>query len=249
VSKTVLSRIIQDYTRESGVRSLNRQIAGMMRHVAKRIAMDDETSVTIKTDDLENILGPTRYSNEKYANAKLSGIAIGLAWTRVGGDMLYIEASLNKGKGKLTLTGNLGDVMKESATTALSYIKSNAERLGIDSELFEKNDVHIHVPEGAIPKDGPSAGITIMTALTSAFLNRPVKPYLAMTGEITLRGKVLPVGGIKEKILAAKRSGIKKIILCAENEKHVRQIPEEYLKNVSFTYVTDMTEVLENSLS
>ncbi len=249
VSKTVLSRIIQDYTRESGVRSLNRQIAGVMRHVAKRIAMDDETSVTIKTDDLENILGPTRYSNEKYANAKLSGIAIGLAWTRVGGDMLYIEASLNKGKGKLTLTGNLGDVMKESATTALSYIKSNAERLGIDSELFEKNDVHIHVPEGAIPKDGPSAGITIMTALTSAFLNRPVKPYLAMTGEITLRGKVLPVGGIKEKILAAKRSGIKKIILCAENEKHVRQIPEEYLKNVSFTYVTDMTEVLENSLS
>jgi ATP-dependent Lon protease len=249
MSKTVISRIIQDYTRESGVRSLNRQIAGTMRHIAKRIAMDDETSVTIKAEDLENILGPTRYSNEKYANAKLSGVAIGLAWTRVGGDMLYIEASLNKGKGKLTLTGNLGDVMKESATTALSYIKSNAESLGIDSELFEKNDVHIHVPEGAIPKDGPSAGITMMTALTSAFLNRPLKPYLAMTGEITLRGKVLPVGGIKEKILAAKRSGIKKIILCAENEKHVRQIPEEYLKNISFTYVTDMTEVLDIALS
>jgi ATP-dependent Lon protease len=249
MSKTVISRIIQDYTRESGVRSLNRQIAGTMRHIAKRIAMDDETSVTIKAEDLENILGPTRYSNEKYANAKLSGVAIGLAWTRVGGDMLYIEASLHKGKGKLTLTGNLGDVMKESATTALSYIKSNAESLGIDSELFEKNDVHIHVPEGAIPKDGPSAGITMMTALTSAFLNRPLKPYLAMTGEITLRGKVLPVGGIKEKILAAKRSGIKKIILCAENEKHVRQIPEEYLKNISFTYVTDMTEVLDIALS
>jgi ATP-dependent Lon protease len=249
MSKTVISRIIQDYTRESGVRSLNRQIAGTMRHIAKRIAMDDETSVTIKAEDLENILGPTRYSNEKYANAKLSGVAIGLAWTRVGGDMLYIEASLNKGKGKLTLTGNLGDVMKESATTALSYIKSNAESLGIDSELFEKNDVHIHVPEGAIPKDGPSAGITMMTALTSAFLNRPLQPYLAMTGEITLRGKVLPVGGIKEKILAAKRSGIKKIILCAENEKHVRQIPEEYLKNISFTYVTDMTEVLDIALS
>ena len=249
VSKAVMSRIIQDYTRESGVRSLNRQIAGVMRHVAKRVAMDDESNVTIKVDDLENILGPTKYSNEKYANAKLSGVAIGLAWTRVGGDMLYIEASLNKGKGKLTLTGNLGDVMKESATTALSYIKSNAERIGIDTDLFEKNDVHIHVPEGAIPKDGPSAGITMMTALTSAFLNRPVKPYLAMTGEITLRGKVLPVGGIKEKILAAKRSGIKKIILCAENEKHVRQIPEEYLKNVSFTYVTDMTEVIDMALS
>ena len=249
ISKAVISQVIQDYTRESGVRSLNRQIAGVMRHVAKRIAVDEEKSVTIKTDLLEEILGPTKYSNEKYANTKLSGVAIGLAWTRVGGDMLYIEASLNKGKGKLTLTGNLGDVMKESATTALSYIKANAERLGVDPDLFEKNDVHIHVPEGAIPKDGPSAGITMMTALTSAFLNRPVKPYLAMTGEITLRGKVLPVGGIKEKMLAAKRSGIKKIILCAENEKHVRQIPEEYLKNVSFAYVTDMTEVLEIALS
>ncbi len=249
ISKAVISQVIQDYTRESGVRSLNRQIAGVMRHVAKRVAVDEEKSVTIKTDLLEDILGPTKYSNEKYANTKLSGVAIGLAWTRVGGDMLYIEASLNKGKGKLTLTGNLGDVMKESATTALSYIKANAKRLGVDPELFEKNDVHIHVPEGAIPKDGPSAGITMMTALTSAFLNRPVKPYLAMTGEITLRGKVLPVGGIKEKILAAKRSGIKKIILCAENEKHIRQIPEEYLKNVSFTYVTDMTEVLEIALS
>ncbi len=249
VSKPVINNIVQDYTRESGVRSLSRQIAGVMRHAAKRIAMDEDQSVTIKQENLESILGPTKFSNEKYANSKLSGVAIGLAWTRVGGDMLYIEASLNKGKGKLILTGNLGDVMKESATTALSYIKANAQNIGIDPEVFEKNDVHIHVPEGAIPKDGPSAGITMMTALSSVFLNRPVKPYLAMTGEITLRGKVLPVGGIKEKILAAKRSGIKKVILCKENEKHIRQIPEDYLKNISFTFVDNMEEVLDCALS
>ncbi len=249
LTKRVIQQIIQDYTRESGVRSLNRQIAGVMRNAAKRIALDDETKVSVKLTDLEEVLGPTKFSNEKYTNTKLSGVAIGLAWTRVGGDMLYIEASLNKGKGKLTLTGNLGDVMKESATTALSYIKANAEDIGIDHKVFEENDIHIHVPEGAIPKDGPSAGITMMTALTSVLRDQPVRPYLAMTGEITLRGQVLPVGGIKEKILAAKRSGIKEIILCKENEKHVRQIPEEYLTNLKFIYVDKMKEVLDHALS
>ncbi len=249
VSKAVISKVIQDYTRESGVRSLSRQIAGLMRNAAKQIAMDDVKKVTVKKDDLEDILGPTKYSNEKYNNTKLSGVAIGLAWTRVGGDMLYIEASLNKGKGKLTLTGNLGDVMKESATTALSYIKANAEDIGIETTKFSEYDVHIHVPEGAIPKDGPSAGITMLSALSSAYLGKPVKPYLAMTGEITLRGQVLPVGGIKEKILAAKRSGIKEIILCAENEKHVKQIPQEYLTNLTFIYVDQMKDVLKNALS
>jgi len=247
--KKVIVNIIENYTRESGVRSLSRRIAGVMRHSAKCIAMEEATKVTIGQADLEKILGPTKFSKDKYSKSKISGVAVGLAWTRVGGDILYIEASLSKGKGKLTLTGNLGDVMKESATTALSYIKAHCKEIGIDSKMFEESDIHIHVPEGAIPKDGPSAGITMLTALTSAFKNRPVKPYLAMTGEITLRGQVLPVGGIKEKILAAKRSGIKDIILCVENEKHVRQIPEEYLKGTNFTYVDTMQEVLNHALS
>ncbi len=249
VPKRVIMDIIQHYTRESGVRSLNRAIAGVMRHTAKQIALGEEKSVKIEPDQLSDILGPTKFSRDKYARTNISGIAVGLAWTSVGGDMLYIEASLNKGKGKLTLTGNLGDVMKDSATTALSYIKSNAVSLGIDEKMFEENDVHIHVPEGAIPKDGPSAGITMLTALTSAFRDIPVKPYLAMTGEITLRGQVLPVGGIKEKVLAAKRSGIKEIILCEENKKHVDRIPEEYRRNVTFIYVGKMIEVLEHALS
>lgn len=249
ISKSVVTKIIEDYTRESGVRSLSRNIAGVMRHAAKGIAMEEATKVVIKESDLEAILGPTKYTKDKYSKSNLSGVAVGLAWTRVGGDILYIEVSLSKGKGKLTLTGNLGDVMKESATTALSYIKAHNDEIGIDSKVFEETDIHIHVPEGAIPKDGPSAGITMLTALTSAFKNRPVKPYLAMTGEITLRGQVLPVGGIKEKILAAKRSGIKNIILCMENEKHIRQIPESYLKDINFTYVDTMDEVLAHALS
>lgn len=249
LSKKIITRIIEDYTRESGVRSLNRQIAGIMRYAAKCVAMDDQENVTILESDLESILGATKFSKEKYSLAKIPGVAIGLAWTQVGGDILYIEASLSKGKGKLTLTGNLGDVMKESATTALSYIKANCDELGIDPARFEDSDIHIHVPEGAIPKDGPSAGITMMTALTSALKKKPVKPYLAMTGEITLRGQVLPVGGIKEKILAAKRSGIKEIILCSENEKNIRQIPEQYLRNVKFIYVDRMNEVLTHALS
>ncbi len=246
--KSVIIRLIQDYTRESGVRGLSRQIAGVMRRAAKMIAMDEASKVTISTDMIEDILGPTKYSFDKYHKLKVPGVAIGLAWTQVGGDVLYIEASLHKGKGKLTLTGNLGDVMKESATTALSYIRAHADTFKIDENLFEQYDIHIHVPEGAIPKDGPSAGITMMTALTSAFRNLPLKPYIAMTGEITLRGQVLPVGGIKEKVLAAKRMGIKKIILCAENEKNVRQIPLDYIKDIEFLYVDRMEEVIKHAL-
>lgn len=244
----VLRKVIDSYTRESGVRSLNRQISGIMRHVAKLIAMEEATKVAVRQDELTDILGPTKYSKEKYSKTPIPGVSIGLAWTSVGGDILYIESSLNKGKGKLTLTGNLGDVMKESATTALSFIKSHCEELGIDPAMFEENDIHIHVPEGAIPKDGPSAGVTMLTSLASIFKGIPVKPYLAMTGEITLRGQVLPVGGIKEKVLAAKRSGLREIILCSENEKHVQQIPSEYLEGVQFIYVDRMNEVLEFAL-
>lgn len=246
--KGVVKKIVQDYTRESGVRALSRQIAGVMRHAAKKVAMDGLSKVVIKGEMLEEILGPTKYTFDKYLQLKVPGVAIGLAWTQVGGDVLYIEASLHKGKGKLTLTGNLGDVMKESATTALSYIKSHAEEFKIPAEMFETNDIHIHVPEGAIPKDGPSAGITMMTALTSAFRKKPLKPYIAMTGEITLRGQVLPVGGIKEKVLAAKRMGIKKIILCAENEKNVRQVPADFIKGLKFVYVDRMEDVIKHAI-
>ncbi|HMQ59566.1 MAG TPA: endopeptidase La [Flavilitoribacter sp.] len=249
VQPKAIEKIIQDYTRESGVRSLNRQIAGVMRHVAKKVAMEETSSETVKPADLKEILGPTRFSSDMYQDAGTSGVAIGLAWTEVGGDILFIESSLSKGKGGLTLTGNLGDVMKESATTALSFIKAHCQELNIDSEVFGENDVHLHVPEGAIPKDGPSAGVTMLTALTSAFTKRPVKPYLAMTGEITLRGKVLPVGGIKEKILAAKRAGIKTVILCKENEKHVDEITPEYIQGMKFEYVTRMTQVLDLALA
>lgn len=249
LSKSIIEKIIQDYTRESGVRSLSRRLAGVMRHAAKRIAMDNETKVTLKAGDLTNVLGPSKYSKDKYAKLKLPGVAVGLAWTQVGGDVLYIEASTSKGKGKLTLTGNLGDVMKESATTALSYIKSHAEEIGIDHKLFEEQDLHIHVPAGAIPKDGPSAGVTMLSAITSILKKRPVKPYLAMTGEITLRGQVLPVGGIKEKMLAAKRSGIKTILLCSENEKHIKEIPAEFIKDLSFIYVDRMEDVLKHAIT
>lgn len=245
ISPSILAQVIQDYTRESGVRSLNRQIAGIMRSTAKKVAMEEPYSVTLKIGDVKDALGPKRYSRDRYQVEKVPGVAVGLAWTSVGGDILFIEVSLSKGKGKLTLTGNLGDVMKESATTALSFLKAQSEAFGIPNKMFVENDIHIHVPEGAIPKDGPSAGITMLSALTSAFLGEPIKSHLAMTGEITLRGKVLPVGGIKEKILAAKRAGIKNIILCKENEKHVSEINEDYIKGVSFHYVDRMLEVLE----
>ncbi len=245
ISNDVLKNIIAKYTRESGVRSLSRQIAGVMRYVAKNVAMEIDYNVSIKAGELKKILGPTKFSNDIYQKSYVPGVAVGLAWTSVGGDILFIEASASAGKGKLTLTGNLGDVMKESATTALSFIKANAKSIGITPEQLAETDIHIHVPEGAIPKDGPSAGITMLSALASMFKGKSVKPYLAMTGEITLRGKVLPVGGIKEKVLAAKRAGIKEIIMCKENEKHILEIEPNYIAGVKFHYVEDMKEVLE----
>ncbi len=249
LNKAVLTKLIQEYTRESGVRSLSRQIAGVMRFVAKKVAMEEAYDVNVKPEDLKEMLGPSKFSNDIYKEAQPHGVAIGLAWTSVGGEILFIETSLHKGKGGVTMTGNLGSVMKESATTALSYIKAHTEQLGIDPKEIEEHDVHIHVPEGAIPKDGPSAGITMLTALTSAFTKKPVKPFVAMTGEITLRGKVLPVGGIKEKILAAKRAGIKEIILCKENQKNVEEINQDFIEGLTFHYVDRMEEVLKLAIS
>jgi ATP-dependent Lon protease len=248
LSDEVLENIIEDYTKESGVRSLERTIGGVMRGRAVKKASNEKFNKNLDYEHVKSILGPTRFNNEKYIDDKIAGLAVGLAWTKVGGDILYIEVSKSKGKGKLTLTGNLGDVMKESATTAFSFIKANATKMDIDSDLFDTTDFHIHIPEGAIPKDGPSAGITMLTAITSAIKNKPIKPNLAMSGEITLRGKVLPVGGIKEKILAAKRSGIKEVILCSENKKNVDQINVDFIKGVKFTYVDTMYQVLENAL-
>ena len=249
LSEAVIGSIISDYTRESGVRSLDRQIAGTMRNVAKKVAMEEKYTPSVKIEDLKGMLGPARFSNDPYEKEQIPGVAVGLAWTAVGGDILFIETSLSKGKGGMTLTGNLGAVMKESASTALTFLKSNAEALDIPPSVFEENDIHVHVPEGAIPKDGPSAGITMMTALASAFKKKPIKPYVAMTGEITLRGKVLPVGGIKEKILAAKRAGCKEIILCRENQKDVEEINATYITGLTFRYVDRMTEVLDIALN
>ncbi len=243
-----LQAIIQDYTRESGVRELDRQIAGVMRNVAKKVAMEEAYDPAIKVKDLRAMLGPAKYNNRQYHEVQSPGVAVGLAWTQVGGEILFVEGALSPGTGKITLTGNLGDVMKESASTALSFIKAHSESLAIASDLFKERDVHLHVPEGAIPKDGPSAGITMLTALTSIFTGRPVKPFLAMTGEITLRGKVLPVGGIKEKILAAKRAGLTEIILCKENQKNVEEVRADYLKGLTFHYVDQMQEVIQLAL-
>ena len=227
---------------------MDRRLASVMRYVAKRVAMDEKYNATISKSQLPDILGPERYDPTLYTEVHSSGVAIGLAWTKVGGDILFIESSLSPGKGKLTLTGNLGDVMKESATTALSFIKAHGDVLGIDAATFENTDIHIHVPEGAIPKDGPSAGITMLTSLASAFKKKPVKSHTAMTGEITLRGKVLPVGGIKEKVLAAKRAGIKQIILSTANKRHVAEIKPEYIEGMTFVYVDRMEEVLQQAL-
>jgi ATP-dependent Lon protease len=248
IGKRSLMEIVQYYTRESGVRSLARQISAVMRNVAKQVAMEEDYEVSISPEKVRDILGPTKFDPESYTDAKLPGVAIGLAWTSVGGDILFIETSLSSGKGKLILTGNLGDVMKESATTALSFLKAHAEEYDIDPELFQKKDIHVHVPEGAIPKDGPSAGVTMLSALASIFTGRRVKSHLAMTGEITLRGSVLPVGGIKEKVLAAKRAGIKHILMCNENEKHVEEIEKDYIKGLKFTFVEQMAEVLDFAL-
>jgi ATP-dependent Lon protease len=248
MSDTVLQKVIEDYTRESGVRELDRQLASIMRYQAKELVLRDKLKATITNNDVEKILGKPRYSNELYKTANMPGVAVGLAWTYVGGDILFIETQLSDGKGELQLTGNLGNVMKESASTAFTWLKGNAKKTGIDAELFAKKNAHIHVPEGATPKDGPSAGITMMSALASAYSGRKIKPYLAMTGEITLRGQVLPVGGIKEKVLAAKRSGIKEIIMCYLNEKDVLEINAQYIKGMKFHYVKTMAQVLEMAL-
>jgi len=249
LTKPVLNKLIESYTRESGVRELNRQIAGLMRKIAKRVATDEKYNLEVTEEDLKTYLGTSRYSRDKYEGNDYFGVVTGLAWTQVGGEILFIESSLSKSKSpRLTLTGNLGDVMKESAMLALEYIKAHAESLNIDSQLFEDWNVHIHVPEGAIPKDGPSAGVTMATALVSAFTKRKVRKNLAMTGEITLRGKVLPVGGIKEKILAAKRAGITEIILCIDNQKDIDEIKPVYLKGLKFHFVKDLMEVIDLAL-
>ena len=248
IQDNVLEKVIEDYTRESGVRELDRQLASIMRYQAKELAYKHKVKPTVSKLDLHKILGQARYSNEIYKTVNMPGVAVGLAWTYVGGDILFIEALLSDGKGELKLTGNLGNVMKESASTALTYLQANAKKIGVDPTLFTNKSIHIHVPEGAVPKDGPSAGVTMLTALSSAFTGRKVKPYLAMTGEITLRGQVLPVGGIKEKILAAKRAGMKEIILCWQNEKDVNEIDQTFIKGVSFYYVKNMQQVLDLAL-
>lgn len=244
ITKPVLKSLVEGYTRESGVRNLDKKVAKLIRSTAKDVAMGNEAVPSISIEQLEKILGPSR-ERDIYEGNTHAGVVTGLAWTPVGGDILFIESSLAKGNGKVIITGNLGDVMKESATIALAYLKSNAEQLGIDSRLFTSYDINIHVPQGAIPKDGPSAGVTLLTALTSLFTQKKVAPKLAMTGEITLRGKVLPVGGIKEKILAAKRAKITNILLCDKNRKDIEEIEAQYLKGMTFHYVQEMSEVLE----
>ena len=244
----IIDLIIEKYTRESGVRSLDMTIAKIMRHVARKVAMNKKFTITLDENKVKEYLGSPIFSREEYQGNELPGVVTGLAWTAAGGEILYIESSYSKGKGHLSLTGNLGEVMKESATLALEYIKSHAKEIGIDEKMFEENDIHVHVPAGAVPKDGPSAGITMVTALVSALTSRKVKKAIAMTGEITLRGKVLPVGGIREKILAAKRAGIKEIILCSENKKDIDDIKKEYLKGLKFHYVDHIKEVLETAL-
>ena len=250
IPKKTMEAIIEGYTRESGVRELDKKIAKIMRRIARKKGAEEEYNKNISVDNLKELLGEKEYSKEIYEGNEYAGVVTGLAWTAVGGEILFIESSLCKGKGeKLTLTGNLGDVMKESAVIALQYVRSHAEELGIDDDVFEKWNLHIHVPEGAIPKDGPSAGITMITSIASSFTQRKVKANLAMTGEITLRGRVLPVGGIKEKILAAKRAGIKEIILCEQNRKDINEIQPEYLKGLTFHYVNNISEVLNIALT
>jgi ATP-dependent Lon protease len=248
IGDSVLEKIIQDYTRESGVRELDRQLASLMRYQAKEYAMKGKLKASLTQADVEKVLGKPRYSNDIYKVANMPGVAVGLAWTYVGGDILFVETSMSDGKGDMKLTGNLGNVMKESAFTAFTYLQSNARKYDIDPDIFTKKTLHVHVPEGAVPKDGPSAGVTMMSSMASAFTGKRVKPYLAMTGEITLRGQVLPVGGIKEKVLAAKRAGLKEIILCWQNEKDIREIDSTFIKGLKFNYVKTMQQVLELAL-
>jgi len=245
--KKTLERIVEEYTRESGVRRLEKQVAKVIRQIAKSVAMEEEFDSQIRPERLDKFLGIGR-PKDKYVNIDVAGVVTGLAWTSVGGDILFVESSLTKGKGKLTLTGNLGDVMKESAVIALEYLKAHSNQLGLEQEEFDTHNVHIHVPEGATPKDGPSAGITMLTALASAYTKRKVRARLAMTGEITLRGTVLPVGGIKEKILAAKRASITDIVLSEDNRRDIEDIDERYIKGLKFHYVKEMMEVVEIAL-
>ena len=245
----VIEKVIAEYTREQGVRTLEKRLAKLIRTRAKNIGFDEPYKPEISAADVEKILGMPRFLNEEYEIAGMVGVVTGLAWTEVGGDILYVESILTPGKGALTMTGNLGDVMKESATIALQWVKAHCKELGIDPEKFEKNDVHIHVPEGAIPKDGPSAGITMMTSLVSTYTGRPVKDRIAMTGETTLRGRVMPVGGIKEKILAAKRAGIEAIILSEENKKDIEEIKAEYVAGLTFHYVRTNDDVLKLAMA
>jgi len=245
IGKKQLEKVVVGYTRESGVRGLEKKIAQLVRHAAKSIAMEEPYNVKVSDEDIISILKAPRMERDKYEDNDVAGVVTGLAWTSVGGDILFIESTISKGKGTMTMTGNLGTVMKESVTIALEYIKSNTEKLGIDAEVLSTNNIHIHVPEGATPKDGPSAGIAMLTSMVSTYTQKKVKKHLAMTGEITLRGKVLPVGGIKEKILAAKRANIKEIILCHENKRDIEEIKPEYLKGMKFHYVDKMSEVIE----
>ena len=247
IPDATLEKICAEYTNESGVRGLDKRIAKVVRHRAVQVAMDIDHEKTIAPEELTEILGPS-HEKERYEGNDVAGVVTGLAWTPAGGDILFIETSIVKGKGKLTLTGNLGDVMKESAVIALQYLKAHAQDLNLDPKVFDTYDVHVHVPAGAIPKDGPSAGITMLTALASIFTQRKVRKFLAMTGEITLRGQVLPVGGIKEKLLAARRAGIKEIVLCESNQKHVEEIQARYLKGLRFHYVKNMTDVIDRAL-
>ncbi len=247
-TKEAILKIIEHYTRESGVRNLERKIGSVVRNVAKSVAMEETSPKSINPDYVLKTLGSEIFEEELYQDNETAGVVTGLAWTQVGGDILFVESSVSRGKGQLTLSGQLGDVMKESAMAALSYLKSNAESMGIDHRVFQQYDLHVHVPAGAVPKDGPSAGITMLTSLASIFTQRKVKAKLAMTGEITLRGKVLPVGGIKEKILAAKRSGIKEIVLSAKNRKDIEEIEKHYLKGLTFHYVDTVGDVLKRAL-
>ena len=248
MNDAVIQKVIAEYTNESGVRELDRQLAAIMRYQAKEIVLNGKLKATLTAPDIEKILKKPRYTSETYKMASIPGVAVGLAWTYTGGDILFIESQLVEGKGELKLTGNLGNVMKESASTALTWLHANAQKLGIDEKLFQSKVAHIHVPEGAVPKDGPSAGITMMTALASAYLNKKVKPFVAMSGEITLRGQVLPVGGIKEKILAAKRAGIKEVVLSVQNQKDVEEINPAYIKGIRFFYVKTMIQVIDHVL-
>ena len=248
LSDTILEKIVDQYTRESGVRGLEKMISKMIRYAAKSIALEEEYVINVDVPTVELVLGPPKFDRDRFLDNSIPGVVTGLAWTSVGGDILFIESSLSKGKGQLSITGNIGKIMKESATLSLEFLKANSKLYNIDSKLFQETNVHIHVPEGATPKDGPSAGITMFTSLVSAFTKRLVKDKIAMTGEITLRGKVLPVGGIKEKLLAAKRSGIKEIILSKQNEKDVKVINKQYLKDMTFHYVDNMHEVISIAL-